>query len=98
MQQAWEESTLAKTERRGRYQKKFGSLSPEIVEILAETPDGVEVSREVGGKIHSVGLAVYAKLNQPSSAFDLWNKVGYSFGDGQPKGKQLRAFADALPE
>lgn len=98
MQQAWDESEMGKSDLRERYQKRFGSSAQEVIKILTETPHDAEVAKEVAGKIHVFGITRYHKLNQPANVFELWRQAGYEFGQGQPTGRHLRAFADALPD
>ncbi len=97
MQEMWDESEVGKADRRERY-KRMGGMSPELIEILVTTPSAAEVTREVGGKVHAFGLARFSRLNQQVDIMDAWKKAGYSFGNGQPRGKHLRAFVDALPD
>lgn len=97
MQEMWDESEVGKADRRERY-KRMGGMSPELIEILVTTPSATEVTREVGGKVHAFGLARFSRLNQQVDIMDAWKKAGYSFGNGQPRGKHLRAFVDALPD
>lgn len=96
-QEMWDESEVGMNERRDRY-KRMGGISTELIEILATTPNNTEVTREVGAKVHAIGLARFAKLNQPVEVMDVWKKAGFSFGNGQPRGKHIRAFVEALPD
>jgi hypothetical protein len=95
----WDESELGAADRRKRYSGRFASTSPEVVEILATTPNATQVSKEQAAKVHGVALALLQRFNMPpADVFDRWKSVGFDFGKGQPTGKQLRAFADSLPE
>lgn len=98
---AWDESQIGIADRRQRYSRIFGTRAPEVVEILATTPDDVELSKENAAKLHGLGLKIIQDLNAPAAdVFAVWKKAGYAFtpNNGQPRGRQAREFADALPQ
>jgi hypothetical protein len=95
----WDESDLVRAERYERYHKRLGGLAPDVVKILTETPEHSEATKTDASRVHVVGVSVFERSGQASSALELWPKVGYTFGGPEaPTGKQLRAFADQLPE
>jgi cell division septation protein DedD len=99
VQQAWDESAIGQADRRKRYEKLFATRAPEVVDLLATTPDDKEVTAIDAAKLHGVALKIIQEMNVPSAdVYSYWAKANFKFGNGQPRGRHIRAFADALPQ